>query len=196
MKWFKRKQQQKIAIDESTGKKLVLNHVFTSNDGVKWYQFENPLAMPAKRAIAAEVATRMQEMNLTKEKLLGMMKVMKDQANKGNIVELFHTLNEIEFRLNFIAEEETLIELAACYFVMEGEDETDFSEIYRKKKIDYIKSDPEAFNFFVQRAFEYTTIYSELSDSDIHEFLRLNAHNAKRISEFLHMQKSSNTSTT
>lgn len=190
MKWFKRKQQQKTTIDETTGKKLVLNHVFTDKEGRKWYQFENALTMPAKRAIAAEVATRMQEMNLTKEKLLGMMKIMKEQANSGNIVELFHTLNEIEFRLNFIAEEETLIELAACYFVIDGEDESDFSEIYRKKKIEYIKKDPEAFNFFVQRAFEYTTIYSEISDTDIHEFLKLNAHNARRISEFLHMHKS------
>lgn len=190
MKWFKRKQQQKTTIDETTGTKLVLNHVFTDKEGRKWYQFDNALTMPAKRAIAAEVATRMQEMNLTKEKLLGMMKVMKEQANSGNIVELFHTLNEIEFRLNFIAEEETLIELAACYFVMDGEDESDFSEVYRKKKIEYIKKDPEAFNFFVQRAFEYTTIYSEISDTDIHEFLKLNAHNARRISEFLHMHKS------
>jgi hypothetical protein len=190
MNWFKRKQQQKKEKESLTGEKLVLSHIFTGKDGVKWYQFDNALAMPAKRAIAAEVATRMQEMNLTKDKLLGMMKVMKDQANKGNIVELFHTLNEIEFRLNFIAEEETLIELASCYFVMDGEDESDFSEIYRKKKIEYIKSDPEAFNFFVQRAFEYTTIYSQLSDTDIHEYLTLNAHNAKRIAEFLHTHKS------
>lgn len=196
MNWFKRKQQQKTITESTTGQKLVLTHIFTGKDGVKWYQFDNALGMPAKRAIAAEVATRMQEMNLTKEKLLGMMKVMKDQANKGNIVELFHTLNEIEFRLNFIAEEETLIELAACYFVMEGEDETEFSEIYRKKKIEYIKSNPDAFNFFVQRAFEYTTIYSEISEGDIHEYLTLNARNAQRIAEFLHMHKSSNTSTT
>lgn len=189
MKWFKRKQQQKVSNESSTGERLVLSHIFTDKNGKKWYQFDNALAMPAKRAIAAEVATRMQEMNLTKEKLLGMMKIMKEQANSGNIVELFHTLNEIEFRLNFIAEEETLIELAACYFVIEGENETDFSEVYRKKKIEYIKSDPDAFNFFVQRAFEFTTIYSEISDTDIHEYLKLNAQNARRISEFLHMRK-------
>jgi len=193
MNWFKRKQQQKENIKVETvvktGSQVPMREVFVGKDGRKWYEFENPLMIPAKRAIAAEIATKMQDMNLTREALLELMAKMKEHANKGQIVELFGILNEIEFRLNFIAEEETLINLAACYFVIDGEDETEFNEIEKKRKVDYIKSNPEAFNFFVQRAFEFTTKYSQVSDIDIQEYLNLNAQNAERIKQYLLKQR-------
>jgi hypothetical protein len=151
MNWFKRKQQQKENIKVETvvktGSQVPLREVYVDKDGRKWYEFENPLMIPAKRAIAAEVATKMQEMNLTKDALLQLMAKMKEYANQGKIVDLFSVLHEIEFRLNFIAEEETLINLAACYFVIEGEDETEFSEVEKNNKVSYIKSNSEAFNF-------------------------------------------------
>lgn len=189
MKWFKRKQQQnesvKVESVVKTGSQIPLKAIFLDKEGRNWYEFENAMTIPAKRAIAAEVATRMQEMNLTKNNLLELMAKMKDYANKGQIVELFSILHEIEFRLNFIAEEETLINLAACYFVIDGEDETDFSEVDKSKKIAYIKDNKEAFNFFVQRAFQYTTNYSNMSEVDIQEFLLQNAQNAERLKKYL-----------
>lgn len=189
MNWFKRKQQQnqsvKVESVVKTGSQIPLRAIFLDKDGRNWYEFENPMTIPAKRAIAAEVATKLQEMNLTKENLLELMAKMKEYANKGQIVELFSILHEIEFRLNFIAEEETLINLAACYFVIDGEDESDFSEVEKSKKIAYIKDNKEAFNFFVQRAFEYTTNYSDMSEIDIQEYLTQNAQNAERIKKLL-----------
>jgi len=189
MKWFKRKQQQtesiKVESVIKTGSKIPLTPIFQDALGRNWYQFENAVTIPAKRAIAAEVATKMQEMNITKENLIQLIANMKEHANNGKIVELFSILNEIEFRLHFIAEEETLINLAACYFVIEGEDETDFSEVEKVKKINYIKENKEAFNFFVQRAFEFTTNYSQMSEIDIQEYLLQNALNAERIKKHL-----------
>ncbi len=143
MNLFNRKKQQqqehlKVESVVKTGSKIPLVEIFVDSLDRKWYQFENPMTIPAKRAIAAEVATKMQEMNITKDNLLELMAKMKEHANKGNIVDLFAILNEIEFRLNFIAEEETLINLAACYFVIDGEDETDFSEVEKSRKVSYI----------------------------------------------------------
>lgn len=193
MNLFKRKQQQqktvKVESVIKTGSQVPLVEIYVDKQGRKWYEFENPLTIPAKRAIAAEVATKMQEMNLTKDVLLELMAKMKEHANKGQIVDLFAILNEIEFRLNFIAEEETLINLAACFFVIDGEDETDFSEVEKKNKIEYIKSNSDAFNFFVQRAFMYTTKYSQLSEIDIQEYLTQNAQNVERIKQYLVKQK-------
>lgn len=190
MNLFKRKKQQqqehlKVESVVKTGSKIPLVEIFIDALGRKWYQFENPMTIPAKRAIAAEVATKMQEMNITKDNLLELMAKMKEHANKGNIVDLFAILNEIEFRLNFIAEEETLINLAACYFVIDGEDETDFSEVEKSRKVSYIKENKEAFNFFVQRAFELTMNYSELSEVDINEYLMMNAQNTERLKAYL-----------
>ena len=189
MKWFKRKQQQdesiKVESVVKTGSQIPLIPVFKDALGRTWYEFQSAVTIPAKRAIAAEVATKFQEMNLTKQNLLELMAKMKDHANNGKIVDLFAILNEIEFRLNFIGEEETLINLAAAYFVLEGEDETDFSEVDRVKKVDYIKENKEAFNFFVQRAFEFTMNYSQMSEIDIQEYLLQNAQNAERLKKYL-----------
>ena len=189
MKWFRRKQQQnenvKVESVVKTGSQIPLNVIFVDKEGRNWYEFQNAMTIPAKRAIAAEVATKMQEMNLTKEVFLDLLAKMKEYANQGKIVDLFAILNEMEFRMNFIAEEETLINLAAAYFVIEGEDETDFSEVEKVKKVNYIKENKEAFNFFVQRAFEFTTNYSEMSETDIQEYLLQNALNAERLKKHL-----------
>ncbi len=195
MNLFRRKQQQP-EVKHETGSKIPLKHVFTEQGGVKWYEFENPLQMPAKRAIAAEVATRLAEMNITKEVMLQLINKMKEHANGGDIVALFSILNEIEFRMNFAGEEETLIELAACYFVREGEDETGFDELLRRKKIELFKSDSALFSFFVQRAFELTINYSNISVTDIQDYLIRNAHNAEKLLRFIRSNQSANTSTT
>jgi len=180
MKLFRRKQQQPEPTT-TTGSKIPLKHLFTDSSGVKWYEFENPLTMPARRAIAAEVATRLAEMNLTKEVMIQLIAKMKEHANEGNIVSLFSILNEVEFRMNYAGEEQTLIELAACYFVREGEDETTFDELQRRKKIELFKSDSALFSFFVQRAFELTMNYSTTSVTDIQDYLIRNARNNEKL---------------
>jgi hypothetical protein len=128
--------------------KIPMKKVYRDKLGNQWYEYSNPLTLPARRAIAAEIATRYAEMNLTKANFLRIMEEMKKKANDGNIVDVFHLLNELEFRANFLGEEETLIELALCYFVIEGEDETSFDEISRSKKMEILKSDQEAKYFF------------------------------------------------
>lgn len=174
---------------------IPLKQIFTDSRGVNWYEYENPLTMPAKRAIAAEVATRFASMNLTKETLKQLIEQMKQRANSGNIVELFSILNEIEFRLDFLGEEQTLIELAACYFIEEGEDETEFNEVTRKNKIDLFKSNPDLFNFFVQRAFEHTINFSNISEVDILDYLNRNALQNEKVLRFIRGMKSETIST-
>lgn len=189
MKFFKKK------IISNTATKIPMNMVYTDKFGNNWYQYENNLTIPAKRAIAAEVATRFAEMNLTKETLSELIGHMKKKANEGNIVDLFHLLAEIEFRLEFVGEERTLMDLAVCYFVIDGEDESDFSEVYRKKKIDVLLEDGDARSFFLDKAFQLTTKYSNMSEIAIQEYLRVNDPNALRIPQILQALRSDDTST-
>lgn len=181
---FSKKQKQSI-----TGTKIPLKKVFTGPDGVDFHEYTNPLTMPAKRAIAAEVATRFAEMNMTKSQLTILIDAMKKAGNAGNITELFHLLMEMEFRLEYIGEENTMIELAACYFVMDGEDESDFSDVFKAKKIDYIKKFPEASDFFIQRAFELTTKFSEISAQDLVAYLKANGPANERFQQILRQLK-------
>ena len=122
MNWFKRQQPQPNPVmaesKHITGSVIPLTKIFTDSDGDDWFEYTNPLQMPSKRTIAAEVATRFAEMNMTKDQLKTMVEAMKRSANQGNIVEMFHLLAEIEWRLEFIGEQNTLIELAACYYVL------------------------------------------------------------------------------
>jgi hypothetical protein len=132
---------------------------------------------------------------MTNDQLKTMIEAMKRSANGGNIVEMFHLLAEMEFRLDFIGEEQTMVELAACYFVIDGENETEFSDVWKQVKLDRIKSNPGVFDFFVQRAFAHTTKYSEMSLGDIHEYLKANAPANERFRQILQRLKSGGTLT-
>lgn len=192
MKLFKRKQQQQTQEKE---RQIELKQVYTDKFGNQWFEYVNPMQLPAKRAIAAEVATRFAEMNLTKESMQNVFAEMKKNANSGDIISLFSLLNELEFRLNFIGEEQTLLELAACYFVMGGEDETDFTDIDKNKKMSVLKADSDAKAFFLKGAFGYTMKYSSMSEVDILDYLIANAPNEERLSQIMQERSSQNTST-
>jgi hypothetical protein len=189
MNLFKKKKQT------TTATKIPMIEIYADKFGNKWYQYENNLSIPAKRAIAAEIATRFADMNLTKETLSQLINEMKKKANDGNIVDLFHLLAEIEFRLDFVGEERTLLDLAVCYFVIDGEDENDFSEVWRKKKLDILLEDSDAKGFFLDKAFQFTIKYSNMSEIAIQEYLRVNDPNALRIPHILQALKSGDTST-
>ena len=92
MRWFKKTQQ----LVKNVGRKIAVTKVYTDKFGNDWYEYTNPMSIPAKRAIAAEVATRFADMNLTKANFLVLMNEMKKKANEGNIVDLFSILGEVD----------------------------------------------------------------------------------------------------
>ena len=196
MRLFKQKQQQQEKQSTDRVRTIDLNKVYVDKFGNEWFEYVNPLQLPAKRAIAAEIATRFAEMNLTKDMMLSVFAEMKKNANEGNIVALFGLLNELEFRLNFIGEEQTLLELATCYFVMGDEDETDFSDIDKRKKREVFDKDAQAKSFFLKGAFGYTMKFSSMSEVDILDYLIANAPSAERLERIMQERLSANTSMT
>jgi hypothetical protein len=197
--WFSKKQkEQPIAEkkDYTVGTKIPMQQVFIDKNGNNWYKYENNLTMPAKRAISAEVATRFADMNLTKPILKKLIEKMKEFANSGNVVDMFYLLSEIEFRLEYLGEEKTLIELSVCYFCIDGEDETDFSEVWSKKKREILDNDLEARAFFLNMAYRLTINYSNTSEVDILEYLKLNKVEDERIYHIIQELKSEDMSMT
>jgi len=182
--WNKR-QQPKVERDN-----VNLRQVYEDRLGNKWYEYVNPLQISAKRAVAAEVATRFADMNLTKQNMLVLMEEMKKKANAGQIVDLFKLLAEIEFRLNFVGEEETLKELACCYYLINDESEDDFTDKYREMKMKVFSEDGGARDFFIQGAFLHTINYSNMSEVDILDYLKANAPNEKQLNHILQTLKS------
>ena len=183
MKFFWNKK--KIEPESEKERSVSMNYVYTDKFGNKWYEYMNTMQISAKRAIAAEVATRYADLNLTKENLQLLITTMKKKANEGNIVELFQLLAEIEFRLSYIGEEETLKELACCYYTINDEDESDFTDKYRELKLKVFKEDGDARDFFIQGAFQHTIRYSSMSETDILAYLRANAPSEEQLNQIL-----------
>ena len=184
---FKRRKEPKT--------EFMTEEIFKDKFGNRWFQFKEKMNIPARRAIAAEVATRFADLNLTKATLKELIEQMKDNANKGEIVSLFGILQEIEFRLDYVGEEQTLIELAVTYFLLNDEDPKIIDERTKQKKLEILEADQEAKDFFLQAAFDCTTIYSNTSPVDIVDYLTKNGVNTARIDKFIRQRSSTNIST-
>jgi len=176
-----KKKKETISNPPQKTRSVAMSQVYIDKFGNRWFEYSNPLDLPAKRAISAEVATRFADLNLTRSVFLFLVGEMKKAANKGDIVELFRILGEMEFRTGFLGEEETLIELALCYYVLEDEDETSLDSVSRQKKIDIFKTDEDARAFFLRGAFSHTIKYSDMSEEDILEYLRMNGPEKERL---------------
>ena len=181
MNLFKKKRLK----EQKATSRFELVPIYEDKDGRKWFEFANKMNVPAQRAIAAEVATRFADMNLTREALKKLLEKCKEHANSGDIVQLFSILNEVEFRLDFIGEEQTLLEFASIYFVIDGEDADGLSESWTAKKKEILNDDNEARSFFLSRAYLIITNYSELSGQDFEKYLKETKEHAQRLSRFL-----------
>ena len=163
--WFKTKKKE-----ITSNPKLKL--IYESKNGQKWYTFYNPLEMPYKRAIQAEAMTRMAEFNITKERLLLYIKELTKASNAKDWILADHVIFQIRVNLEENAEEQTLMNLAACYILSENEDLTDISSQQIKEKIDIWSKDSEMCSFFLQFAWMCTRQYGQHSNIDILTYLK------------------------
>lgn len=176
--------------------KIPLREIYLDKFGNRWFEYSNPLTMPAKRAIAAEIATRYAEFNLTPNELRLLFGEMKKLGNQGNFVDVFALINEVMFRLDYLGEEKTLLELALCYFVLEGEDEQDFSDFDKQRKRELWDKDSDCKAFFLSEGYRRTINYSQTSGEDINAFLKAMEPNAQKLELILRTLKSESTSIT
>jgi hypothetical protein len=174
--WLKRKRenQARTYLEEKVND-FELVKIYEGKDEkgkpVNWYAFVNPLKLPAARAIAGEVAMKQAEMNVDRDTLLEFINSMKEAANTGQITTMFARLENLEQRVNFACEEETLLSLACVYFLIEGEDPRVIAEGTQKRKREMMKADEQAKAFFLTSAFRLTGAFSDISESDILNYL-------------------------
>ncbi len=151
-------------------KRLPLVHIYTDASGNKWYAYENPNMLPGPRAIRAEIATRHADLKLTPNEQRSLFKYMKEEGNKGNFVDVFAVINEMEYRMDFCGEENTLLDLGMVYYSIEGENETVVDEEANKRKRKILENDSAAKDFFLYKSYQLTTDYSNTSEEDIHAY--------------------------
>lgn len=151
-----------------------LVEVYVDMEGNKWFTFADIKQIPAKRGILAELATKYIDMNITSARLREFVDKISENVNEGRFIKAAALLELLSERLNWSCEEETLMQFAKVYFLMEGEPITGGgpgSIQYEKQKDAILRKDLAARAFFLTRAFILTKNYSDISPENILEYL-------------------------
>lgn len=135
---------------------------------VKFYTFTDGQYLPALRGIAAQRARRFVEMNITERNMKALVKKCKDHAQKMNVVDAFAIIHEIEYRLEFLGEEESLIDLVCLYYMLEDESPDFANETANAKKREFIQTNAKARAFFLPIA---VSLSSKLSNKHLEDAL-------------------------
>lgn len=184
-----------IKINNSKDPRMVLVHEQPGKGGLRFYRFKNPEEFPALRGLAAERAKRFAAMNLTEKELRALVKECKMKAGQQDLVTAFAIIHEIEFRLDFISEENSMLDLACLYYVLEDESPDTPSAEANTRKLAYMKNNPDARAFFLLAALQIINRYGNKSPEELLAYIEETAHLAERIKRFLPPQPTNNSAT-
>lgn len=166
-------------------KNPLLQLVKTGNNGEKFFSFIDPLTISTARGLAALKAKRFSDMNITSRSLRELVRQIKQEAGAGDIVKAFSMVQEIEFRLDLISEESSLLDLVCIYFFLEDEDPNIPSDAMNRKKHAIFNSDPDLKGFFLKIALAITKKSSEKPEEDLLSYMADSQSIAERIRRFI-----------
>lgn len=173
-----------MQINNSTNPNLTVIYE-SKKTGVKFYGYIDPLAISTPRGLAAEKAKRFVDMKITERSLRGLIKEIKKEAGSGDIVKAFAWVQEIEFRLEMLTEESSLLDLACIYFMLEDEDPDAPSDSFNRKKHEVFNRDQEAKGFFLAIALSIVKRFSDKQESDLLSYLEDSQSIAERLRRIL-----------
>jgi hypothetical protein len=143
--------------------------IYTDTNGIEWRTFESWLDIPAMRVMPADLAVRRASIGLNAERLVKAMQEIKDDLNKGLIVDAFAKFDQLEKRINDIPDEALLQELACVFILHPDENPDEYDTKMQRKKLELWQTDEDARFFFICKAVNYITTLSGISD----EFIRM-----------------------
>lgn len=184
-------------IDNSKNVKLA--KVYTSANGTDFYSHLNPLEISALRGLASEKAMRFLDMNITERSLKALINEYKEAAKEGDVNKFHSIVYEIDYRLNFLSEENSILDLVNIYFFLNDEDPELPSEFHNKKKHEIMENDLLCRGFFLQIGISLCKKFSQKQEKDILDYLKKNKKLQERILRFIAQESQinlTNTSTT
>lgn len=169
-----------------------LKEIFISKNGTKFYGFVEPLNIPPTRGLAAEKAIRFMGMRLTNRSLKALIQEIKTLAGASDLVGAFSIVQEIEYRLNFMTEESSILDLVCIYFVIDGEDPEVPTEEINRKKHKIFEEDPQARAFFLRIGISLSKELSGKREEDVLAYLEENEPMSERIRRYIPEESSIN----
>lgn len=176
---------KKATIDNSTNP--ALEHVYTDITGNKWYALKNIMDISASRGVTAARADRYVGMRLSQDNLKALLKKALDGVNSNtpDIAGAIAILHEINFRQQFLCEENSLLDLAAVYYFLKDEDPELPSEYHNQKKVAIWDKDARCRGFFLHMGIALTKHFSDTSEKDLILFMEQAKETAQRIFQFI-----------
>lgn len=150
-----------------------LTYSFT-HAGIRYYGYENINEAPVMRVFTLLAIYEQAKMHMTYEDLLEYSKLTLEALGSANLEAAFAIQRKIVNQLNFKAEEESILRLASCVFVEEGEPLEKYDEVINMRKIARWKKGGIK-DFFLQLPLETFSIVSSLSTTDMIQYFETTA---------------------
>lgn len=145
---------------------------FKSMKGTIIYEMSDITRISAFRGVAAEKAKRFASLMLTSDELTKLLDAAIDGVNqRQDIAQAISILHEMKYRNSMICEENSLLELAYIYLLVEGEDIDVPSPEINKKKAELIRKESDLRAFFLSVALKLAGTLSLKQDADMLAYL-------------------------
>lgn len=160
-------------IDNSQNPKLQVAYQDPQNEKITFYCLKNPLDLPAMRGVHALKAKRFADLKIDVDSMKELMKKIKTAINvKQDFVEAMGWWQQIEFRLEMITEERSLLDLVCLYYYLPDEDPEVPSAEATKKKMKIFEDHPKIKGFFLRIAINMMNNFSMQHDEAVLSYLK------------------------
>lgn len=162
-----------------------LQYAFTI-DNVNYYNFVNLHEIPVQRMYAISAIHEEFNMRMTKDDLRVYLDVIKNSINSKipNISKVIETVKNIEDRLDFVIEIDTVYKLAAAVFIRENENPAKFDITMQEMKIRHFR-EADIPSFFLSLPLSELHVFSQTSVEEMRNILEKVLRQTERQYNFL-----------
>jgi hypothetical protein len=153
---------------------------------ITFYCKKNPLDLSARRGVQAMKAKRFAEMKIDEDSMSQIMKKIKTAVNVNkDFVEAFGWWQQVEFRLNMICEERSILDLVCLYYFLPDEDPEFASKEANDKKRAIFEQHPHIKGFFLRIGISMMENFSMQHDEAVLSYLEETKKMANLLNEML-----------
>jgi hypothetical protein len=153
----------------------------------KWYTYVNPLDIDAVRGIRAERAERFSKMMVTEQELKLAFAECRTAAKENDAMKVYSIIMELEHRLKFICEENSVLDMAGIFFLLEDEDPKQVLDSVLDKKQKIWQEDRECRGFFLRSGLSLIKHLENIPMQDLTTFMEKTVEQAERL--YMHIPK-------
>jgi hypothetical protein len=172
---------EKINLAENPKFKFIYEDKFKN----KWYTYVNPADIDAVRGIRAIRAERYISMKVSEKELELALEAQRKAAKDGDWLQVGAITFDLLTRIKMITEENSLLDLASIYCLLEDENPSMCMDSVFEKKQKIYHEDLETRSFFLRIAISLSKSLENMPESDILTFLEQTRPIAERLNRHI-----------